>query len=122
MSTVGTQVLTNRWLPMDWGEYLSHLEKPTLQSAKGYYYQEHGRFEISPVGPSHGKDHVMASIAIKLFCVLKSIPITVLNNVSYRKTGRDECQPDLSAYVGAKANGVPAYGEFIDLDLYSVPD
>ena len=56
------------------------------------------------------------------FAFSSLFPITVLDNASYRKTGCDECQPDLSAYVGDKARKVPASGGFIDLDIRPVPD
>lgn len=122
MSAVKTQVLTDQWVPMTWDEYTTCAEEPSLKSAKCYYHKGHGRFEIPPVGPSHGKNHAATSSAINLFCILKLIPITVLNNASYRKAGCDECQPDLSAYVGDKANRVPSSGGFINLDLHAAPD
>ena len=53
-----------------------------------------------PVGPKQAKDHTVINDAIKLFCILKSILITVLDNASYRKASCDGCQPDLSAYIG----------------------
>ncbi|PZO20943.1 MAG: Uma2 family endonuclease [Leptolyngbya foveolarum] len=122
MRAVKTQVLTDCWVSMAWDEYVTCSEEPSLKSAKCYYHEGHGRFEMLPVGPNHAKDHTVANDAIKLFCILKFIPITVLDNASYRKAGCDECQPDLSAYVGDKANKVPSSGGFINLDLQAAPD
>ncbi len=122
MSTVNTQVLTDSWLPVNWDEYLSHLEKLPPKSAKGYYHQRHGRFERLSVGPAHARDRIVVSTTISLFCILKRIPITVLNNASYREAEHNECQPSTSAYVGSKANSVHTFGKFIDLDRYSAPD
>lgn len=122
MSAVKTQVPTESWVPMAWEAYVTLLKEASLKSAKGYYHKGHGRFEMLPVGPKHAKDHAVTSNAINLFCILRSIPITVLDNASYRKAGYDECQPDLSAYIGEKANRVPSSGGFIDLNLRVAPD
>ena len=122
MSAVKTKVLTNCWVPMAWDEYVTQSEDSSLHLAKSYYHKGHGRFEMLPVGPSHAKDHSVTSNAVNLFCILKSIPMTMLDNASYRKPGCDECQPDLSAYIGSRASKVPSSGGFIDLDIHPAPD
>ncbi|MEM9089965.1 MAG: Uma2 family endonuclease [Cyanobacteria bacterium P01_F01_bin.53] len=122
MSVVDTQILTDSWIPMAWDSFLSYGSLPELEKAKGYYFQGHGRFEMLPVGRGHAGDHALTSNAINLFCILKSIPMRMFDNCSYRKAGYDECQPDLSVYVGDNANKVPATGGVVYLDKSPVPD
>ncbi|MGB3298098.1 MAG: Uma2 family endonuclease [Phormidesmis sp.] len=122
MNAVKTPILTDSWISMDWDTFVSQSEDPALAKAKGYYYQGHGRFEMLPVGRGHAGDHVMVSNAINLFCILKAIPIRMFDNCSYHKTGQNECQPDLSAYLYAKAKAVAATGGIVDLDKSSAPD
>jgi Uma2 family endonuclease len=44
------------------------------------------------------------------------------DNCTYRKTGFDEAQPDVSFYLGANAETVPWDATIIDLDTYPPPD
>ncbi|HEY9761741.1 MAG TPA: Uma2 family endonuclease, partial [Trichocoleus sp.] len=43
-------------------------------------------------------------------------------NCSYRKTGMQECQPDISYYVGEKAQAIPRGNNIVDLDKFPAPD
>lgn len=122
MSAVESPILTDSWILMDWDAFVSQSEDPALAKAKSYYFQGYGRFEMLPVGRGHAGDHVMVGNAINLFCILKAIPIRMFDNCSYHKTGQDKCQPDLSAYLYAKAKAVPATGGIVDLDKSSAPD
>ncbi len=122
MSAVKTPILTDSWISMDWDTFVSQSEDPALAKAKGYYYQGYGRFEMLPVGFNHGADHILTSNAINLFCILRAIPLQMTDNCSYQKTGQDECQPDLSVYVGPRARLVPATSGIVNLDKYPAPD
>lgn len=122
MSAVTTSVVTDSWIEMDWDTFVSQSESPALAKAKGYYYQGHGRFEMLPVGFHHGTNHVLVSNAINLFCISKAIPLQMTDNCTYQKTGQDECQPDLSAYVGECAQLIPTTSGIVNLDRYPAPD
>ena len=115
-------IQTDRWLPMDWETFRRESENPSVKDAKCYYYQEHGRFELLPVGRGHGTDHSVVNYAIMLFCAMNAIPLRLLDNCSYRKEGYDECQPDLSAYLRASVKQISATGGVINLDKSPVPD
>jgi Uma2 family endonuclease len=67
------------------------------------------------------KDGLLA-LAIGLYGVLKGIPFTVLDNCSFRKTGQSEFQPDLSYYIGDRAQLIPTGTNIINLDRYPPPD
>ncbi len=122
MIAVETPVVVNSWIEMDWDEFLTRSERPELARAKGYYYKGYGRFEMLPVGFNHGADHVLTANAVNLFCILKAIPIQMTDSCTYRKAGMDECQPDLSAYIGKQAQKVPVTSSIISLDRFPTPD
>lgn len=122
MQSTQTPVQTNAWLPATWDEYLRALENPDHARAKGYYYQHHLRLETLPVGHDHAYDHVIVTLAVGLFALLKGIPLAGLDNCSYRKTGIREAQPDLSYYVGDRARTIASGTNVVDLDRYPAPN
>lgn len=60
--------------------------------------------------------------AITLFCTIKGIPIKGLVTCSYRKAGVQECQPDVSYYIGERIQAVPKSGSAVDLNHNPPPD
>lgn len=44
------------------------------------------------------------------------------DNCTYRKARVQECQPDLSCYVGNRAQVVPQNTNIVNLDQYPAPD
>jgi Uma2 family endonuclease len=74
------------------------------------------------VGPDHGWDNTMVLFAINLFCTIAGIPIGGLTNVSYRKPGYQEAQPDISYYIGDRAILTPKGSQIINLDEQPGPD
>jgi Uma2 family endonuclease len=114
--------LTDTWVKVSWDEYLRQVEQPSYDKAKGYYFEGRMRIEMLPVGFDHSKDHGLLALAIGLYGVLKGIPFTVLDNCSFRKTGQSEFQPDLSYYIGDRAQLIPTGTNIINLDRYPPPD
>jgi Uma2 family endonuclease len=122
MTQLQTPILSDTWIAMPWDEYAQLIEDPAYAKAKGYYYQGHTRIEMLPVGFDHAKDHSVLTIAINLFVILKAIPLTIADNCSYRKAGLRECQPDLSCYIGKRANSIPSGTSIVNLDRFPAPD
>ncbi|MBD2104322.1 Uma2 family endonuclease [Leptolyngbya sp. FACHB-261] len=122
MSQLKTQLLTDQWVPATWEEYLAVLDEPDYQQSRGYYYDGHLRIEMSPVGSGHSRRNTVVIFAINLFCTLKGIPLNGLTNCSYRKTGVQECQPDVSYYIGERAQSAPDETSVVDLDRYPPPN
>ena len=122
MIAVKESVLLDSWVAMSWHQYLSYIEQPQLEKAKAYYYKEHGRFEMLPVGFGHGKSHVVVTYAINLFCALKAMPLCLVDTTTLRKAGHDDSQPDLSIWTGVKARAIPDETGIVDLDKYPTPD
>jgi len=63
-----------------------------------------------------------SACAIALFASTRNIDLDGHDNCTYRKTGFDEAQPDVSFYLGANAETVPWDATIIDLDTYPPPD
>ena len=122
MSNLQTRQRTDTWIVASWDEYIRAIEDPSSEQAKGYYYKGHMRVEMLPVSFDHGKDHVVLIFAVNLFTVLKGIPATGLDTTTLRKTGVRECQPDVSYYIGSRAQAIPSGTGIVDLDRYPAPN
>jgi Uma2 family endonuclease len=123
MSQTPLAIASNTWLPATWEEFLSAVEDPIHEKAKGYYCYQRMRFEMQQaVGFDHSQDHGAIALAINLYGILKQIRFKVLDNCSFRKSGYAEFQPDLAYYVGANAQAIPSGTSVVDLDRYPVPD
>lgn len=122
MSDLQTKVQTDTWVLAPWDEYLRTVEDNAYANAKGYYYQGHMRLEMLPVGHDHAEDDGTIALAVNLFGIAKSIPLKILPNCSYRRLGVGECQPDVSYYIGDRAQAIPRGTSVIDLDQFPAPD
>ncbi|MBD2437497.1 Uma2 family endonuclease [Nostoc sp. FACHB-110] len=122
MSETQTQLPTNTWISASWQEYLQTLTELQSDQAKSYYYKEHMRLEMPPVSFDHGQDHVIIIFAITLFATLKGIPATGLDTTTFRKTGIQDCQPDVAYYLRERAQTIPSGTGIVNLERYPVPD
>ena len=121
MSQLQTKPPTDTWVSATWDEYIQIIEKPEYEKAKGYYHNGQMRIEMPPVGNDHASDHTIIIGAIALFAATKGINLNGKDNCTYRKTGFDEAQPDVSYYIGKNADIVPYGTSIIDLDIYPLP-
>jgi Uma2 family endonuclease len=117
-----TKLLTDTWVVATWDEFIQTIEDPAYQKAKGYYYNGQMRIETMPVGPDHAKDNGIIAIAVTLFAACKGILLNCLDNCTYRKIGVRECQPDVSYYIGERAQMVPTGTAIANLDNTPAPD
>lgn len=122
MVSLTEQFTVNSWIAATWDEYLTKIEHPACQKAKGQYYAGKYRIEISPISNEHSQDHAIINHAICLYATLKGIPLTGKDNCSYRQTNVREFQPDLSYYAKDNADVVPWGVGIVNLDEYPVPD
>ncbi|HEY9662531.1 MAG TPA: Uma2 family endonuclease [Allocoleopsis sp.] len=122
MSNLQTKPHVNTWITASWDEYVHTLAQPRYERAKGYYYKGHMRIEMPPVSFDHGSDHVVIIFAVNLFTALKGIPATGLDATTLRKTGVQECQPDVSYYLGDRAQAIPSGTGIVNLDQYPAPN
>lgn len=122
MTTLPTKLPTDTWVVAKWDEFIQTIEDPAYQKAKGYYYNGKMRIETMAVGPNHAKDNTIIAVAVPLFAAIKNIPLNGLDNCSYRKSGVRECQPDISYYIGERAQLAPTGTAIANLDLIPPPD
>jgi Uma2 family endonuclease len=119
-----TQVLeTDIWVKATWEEFLTFAEDSAWEKGKFYYYQEHMRVEMSPVGPLHGRHNSIIPYVVILFATLRNIRIVQFANASFRKAGIREFQPDLAYYIGSDLRVPPNDSNSpVDLDEYDPPN
>ena len=115
-------IAPDTWVIASWNEYIQMIEAPGLEKAKGYYYNGRMKIEMPPVGNDHASDQTIIIFAVNLFASIKGIPLNGKDNCTYRKTGIQEVQPDVSYYIGENADVVPYGTSIIDLNIYLRPD
>jgi Uma2 family endonuclease len=121
MKELQTKIATDTWVTATWDEYIQIIENPAYQKAKSYYHDGRMRIEMPPVGNDHASDHTIIIFAVNLFASIKGIALNGKDNCTYRKTGFDDSQPDVSYYIGSSADAVPYGTSIINLDIYPPP-
>jgi Uma2 family endonuclease len=111
-----------QWVKTLWDDFLEFVNQPKHEKAKCYYYRGEARIETMPIGSDHANDHALLLIAIGLFVAVKGLIVNGKDNCSYRKVGMVEVQPDISYYVGDRAQSIPWGTGVVDLDIYPAPD
>ncbi|MGV0102022.1 Uma2 family endonuclease [Nostoc sp. DSM 114160] len=122
MSETQTQLPTDTWICASWQEYEQAIANLLNEKAKSYYYKGHMRLEMPPVSFAHGQDHVIIIFAVTLFATIKGILATGLDTTTFRKTGVQDCQPDIAYYLRERAQTIPAGTGIVNLDRYPAPD
>ena len=119
-----TQVLeTDIWVKATWEEYLNFADDSAWEKGKFYYYEQHMRVEISPVGPLHARHNSIIPYVVILFATLRNIRVVQFANASFRKAGIREFQPDLAYYIGSDLRVPPNDSNSpVDLDEYDPPN
>ncbi|MEH2389695.1 MAG: Uma2 family endonuclease [Nostoc sp.] len=122
MSELQIQLVTDTWIAVTWDEYIQIIENPAYEKAKGYYHNGQMRIEMPPIGNDHASDHTIILFAVNLFASIKGIALNGKDNCTYRKTGFNEAQPDVSYYIGENADVISYGTSIINLDIYPPPD
>lgn len=114
-------LITDTWVQASWEEFIVLADNLEYEKGKFYYDQGLMRLEMSPVGPIHGRDNSIVARVVSLFATLKNIRIVEYTNISYRKTGVRECQPDSSFYIGSGFKLPPRTNSPVNLNDYDPP-
>lgn len=122
MTLLQTKIITDTWVKASWQDFIQATENPDYEKAKFYYYQGKLRIEMSPVGNDHANDHSTIMGGIHLYLATHDLNLTVKDNCSYQKAGQKEAQPDISCYVGEKANSIPFETGLVNIDQFPAPD
>lgn len=122
MTGLQTQLPTNEWVTATWDEFVAIADDIFSETSKCYYDRGQLRIELMSTGSKHSRGNTIIILAVNLFCSIKGIPVNGLANCSYRKTGIQECQPDISYYIGERAQLAPNETSVVDLDCHPLPD
>ncbi|AGY57485.1 Uma2 family endonuclease [Gloeobacter kilaueensis] len=113
--------LESTWVQADWDRFLVLANDPALQQAKCYYNCGWMRFEMSPVGPAHAAANSLIAQIISLYAYTHSIGLVSYINVSLRRPGLQEAQPDLAYYLSEQSPLPDWSNSPIDLRTTAVP-
>jgi Uma2 family endonuclease len=122
MGMLQTQIPLNVWLSATWEEFVKIADDERFDKCKSYYYKGRMRFEPMSTGADHSKAHTVILLAIGLYTTLRGLAANGHDGCSYRKTGFDEFQPDVSYYIGDRADTIAWCTRVVELDIYPVPD
>jgi hypothetical protein len=103
MQNLQAKPSTDTGVMADWDDCVRLLENPVCEKAKGYYDKGHMRLEMLPVSFDRGNDRAVIIFAVNLFTATMGIPATGLDTTTFRKSGMRDCQPDVSYYLGNRA-------------------
>ena len=117
-----TQPPLNTWQKANWDEFVQIADDPKNSKLKGYYYQGHCRLEPMSTGSDHANDHALLLFMLTFWVGQRHLLATVKDACSYRQSGRNEFQPDISVYVGENANRIPWGTRVVDLNTHPLPD
>ena len=112
----------NTWVKASWEEFIQVADNPKYQKYKFYYFNGEVRVEPMSTGSDHSADHALIVMAIGSFIAVNGLAVNSKDNCSYRKVGSKEVQPDISYYVGDRAQLIPWGTGIVDLDVYLAPD
>jgi Uma2 family endonuclease len=122
MTQLARSIDTDTWVTATWDEYLQAISSIAPHFSHSYYQQGKYRIEMVPSGHDRAADNNTISTAVSIFTIVKGIPAKGLLNVSYRKVGTNESQPDISYYLGDRSQSIPYGTTIVDLDRYPAPD
>ena len=122
MPLLEPKIPLNNWLTTQWEEFVHIADALDSTKLKSYYYKGKMRFEPKSTGYDHSNDHPLILFALLFFAASQRIPMTAKDGCSYRKKGHTEFQPDVSYYIGDKADVIPWGTRIIDLEQYPLPD
>ena len=116
------QPLLNTWQSATWDSFVQIADAPESEKLKCYYYNGRMRFEPMSAGADNSKNHMLIMFALSFFMASQGIEANGHDACSYRKTGMDEFQPDISYYVGEAAQEIPWGTRVVNLDQYPIPN
>ena len=114
-------LVLNTWVTATWAEFLAASEHAEIEKSNCYYDAGWMRIETMPIGFAHGKDNSTLAAVITLYGTMRSIPFMAVTNTSFRKSGKQECQPDLAFYIGSELPTVPRSNSPINVDEQGAP-
>lgn len=122
MSELQTKLLADTWIDCPWDDFVQLKQESDYEDAKCYYHNGQLRIERPPVGCDHARDNGIIVILVNQFAIAKGTPFNLLINCSYQKPREKEIQPDISYYLGKRANLAPTGSSVANLNNVAIPD
>ncbi|MBD2329291.1 Uma2 family endonuclease [Alkalinema sp. FACHB-956] len=115
--------IPDTWVTTTWEAFLTASENAEQNKTRCYYDSGWMRIETIGVGSGHSQDNTLLSQVVSFYGLVKNLPVKSFTNGSFRRTGEQECQPDLAFYLGtAIPNPFPPKNtEVIEVDRYGAP-
>lgn len=109
------------WIKASWEEFTAFTYNRVYENGKAYYDRGKARIEMKPLGINYAEDTSIIDTLVTIFCSRKGIPMRGLNHCRFRKTNRQECQPNLAFYLNFLDNSPPRSNSPVNLDNYAPP-
>ena len=126
MVSAPPKILTNTWVKASWDEFIAIADNPNspadLEKAKFYYDRGQMRIENMTTGAPHAFNHFLLSSVLSLYGTLKDVNYQPFDNVTFRRAGERNCQPDLALYIGKTLPEIPTDNSPIDVGKQGAPD
>ncbi|MBF2000109.1 MAG: Uma2 family endonuclease [Synechococcales cyanobacterium M58_A2018_015] len=114
-------LVTDTWIEASWETYLSLANHPDYETGRCYYDEGWMRIEMAPLGPLHGRENSIVSTLVVLFTTLNNIRSAELSNTTFRRSGIQECQPDIAFYLGEAFRLPPLDNAPVNVEEYGAP-
>lgn len=122
VSPASRNLITDAWVAATWEDFLAIATQPQFELARCYYDAGWMRIETMPIGSGHGQDNAILAAVVSLYGTLRDVAYVSFTNSSFRKTGEQECQPDLAYYIGKTEVQRPTKGsQPVDVDTWGPP-
>lgn len=121
LSSTSQTILTDTWVKVTWEEFAAIARNPSYIDSRAYYDNGYMRIEMAPLGSGHSRYNSLASTVAVIFSAVRNIRLVEFTNCSFRKTGVQECQPDIAFYIGGSFQFPPQDNAPIDVDEFGPP-
>jgi hypothetical protein len=121
--SIQPQQISDTWLIATWEDFLVASGNAETDKIRGYYDSGLMRIETMGVGSGHSQDNTLIAQVVSLYGIIKNLRVKGFTNGSFRRTGEQECQPDMAFYLGEDIPNPfpPKNTELVDVDLYGPP-
>ena len=121
--SIPSQQISDTWLIATWEDFLVASENAETDKIRAYYDSGLMRIETMGVGSGHSQDNTLIAQVVSLYGIVKNLRVKGFTNGSFRRTGEQECQPDIAFYLGEDIPNPfpPKNTELVDVNLYGPP-
>lgn len=116
------RIVTDTWVKATWDEFVVAADDLACRKGRAYFDAGSMRIEMASLGVGHGRQNGVIWNVITFFAAARKLDITQYMNVSFRKAGEQEFQPDVAFYIGEGAKYLPPQNNSpVNIDLCGSP-